>query len=204
MTMQQQLKIAIIEQTKRNLNLHKKSTQEFTKEEQELFDIKHEELQNLVRQHVRYERISAAPTLNPYQINLLKEKYPNFKSSPYYAYQQSEEWKLLYLKVSLRDKGRCQQCGRPGLMVHHKTYETLLTEKESDDCIFLCRYCHFHTHFDVNSILCGSCGRTKQRLYINWYGWVLCDSCFIPPPPEITIEEVSPNAKSLPWTRIHY
>jgi hypothetical protein len=67
----------------------------------------------------------------------------------YLDYIRSEEW--FNLKIDLLQKRgcNCERCGKKKhplkLQIHHKTYERLFNERESD-LIIVCRICHMKEH----------------------------------------------------------
>lgn len=64
----------------------------------------------------------------------------------YEAYINSPEWRAKAERIKERDGRRCRVCnGRSRLSVHHRTYEDLGHEQDSD-LLTLCQDCHqvFH------------------------------------------------------------
>ena len=60
----------------------------------------------------------------------------------YTSYISSPIWKNKRESILKRDKHQCQTCmGKESLQVHHKTYDRLFKEKQSD-LITLCSECH--------------------------------------------------------------
>ncbi len=71
------------------------------------------------------------------------------KTMPYKEYLTSPEWKNTRQTALQRSGFRCQLCNRPGeLNVHHRTYERLGEERNSD-LIVLCSACHKRHHKDI-------------------------------------------------------
>ena len=65
----------------------------------------------------------------------------------YRDYLATEHWQIMRAHVLSRAKNRCELCYSPKqLNVHHKTYERLGAEDESD-LIVLCRRCHAKFHY---------------------------------------------------------
>jgi 5-methylcytosine-specific restriction endonuclease McrA len=61
---------------------------------------------------------------------------------PYFEYLRSEPWKLKAEAAKARAGHRCQVCNSADrLDVHHRTYERLGRELDSDLTV-LCRPCH--------------------------------------------------------------
>jgi 5-methylcytosine-specific restriction endonuclease McrA len=66
----------------------------------------------------------------------------------YQSYIHSDVWRAKAEAAIERAGGRCQVCnGRSRLNVHHRTYQQLGREADTD-LIVLCRFCHelFHKH----------------------------------------------------------
>lgn len=66
----------------------------------------------------------------------------------YQNYIDSEEWRARSARAKERADHRCQLCYSPGpLHTHHRTYERLGNERDSDLTV-LCETCHelFHQH----------------------------------------------------------
>lgn len=68
------------------------------------------------------------------------------------AFYDSTEWQKVRGYVVYREHGICQRCGRPGCIVHHRTY---LTEQNINDehitldagnLELLCQECHNREH----------------------------------------------------------
>jgi hypothetical protein len=78
---------------------------------------------------------------NEYKILDFKKQWINYKE-----YLKSEEWKKKSKKALIRANFRCQLCNKKDeIHIHHRTYENLGNEKESD-LIALCKGCHKKFH----------------------------------------------------------
>lgn len=62
-------------------------------------------------------------------------------SETYTAYLASDAWAQRRKAVLQRTNGKCQRCGNPATEVHHKTYERLGQERDSD-LEAVCSTCH--------------------------------------------------------------
>lgn len=72
------------------------------------------------------------------------------KPKKYANYLQSKHWKGVRQTALERAENRCQLCNKKGkLHVHHRTYENLGQEKDSD-LIVLCGSCHAKFHDIIN------------------------------------------------------
>ena len=63
----------------------------------------------------------------------------------YARYLRSSQWKKKAQKVRQRDHFKCKLCGKPGYIVHHKTYERVGHEWMRD-LITVCEACHKSIH----------------------------------------------------------
>ena len=69
-------------------------------------------------------------------------------------FYMSREWNKVRMYVLMRDKFKCQKCGRAAQEVHHKkhlTPENILDPYISlnpENLISLCKDCHFEEHRD--------------------------------------------------------
>ena len=64
----------------------------------------------------------------------------------YYDYLDSPEWEEKTKYIRLRNKGICECCNmRFGENVHHRTYERVFNEQDSD-LLHVCSYCHKAIH----------------------------------------------------------
>ena len=78
-----------------------------------------------------------------------------FKTSPYREamvaiyklYQNSRDWKHNHNEILERAGGKCERCGEPATIVHHKDYQNwALGEEELLDLEAVCRRCHSRAH----------------------------------------------------------
>jgi hypothetical protein len=71
------------------------------------------------------------------------------RKEKYDAYIASEEWFNVKIDIISKRGSRCEACSKPmkpnKLHLHHKTYERLFDEKESD-LELLCPSCHAFAH----------------------------------------------------------
>lgn len=71
----------------------------------------------------------------------------------YEKYLLSDEWRELKLDLLMKRGCKCEKCKRSRqpnmLQVHHKTYDRIFNEKESD-LILLCGKCHMREHGLLN------------------------------------------------------
>lgn len=70
-----------------------------------------------------------------------KEKKEEIQED-YHNYLNSEEWKLLRLKILLKNNYKCKYCGGKATQVHHLNYDSLHTKYEENVCVPLCELCH--------------------------------------------------------------
>jgi len=63
----------------------------------------------------------------------------------YASYIRSGKWHEIRRAVLKRDKGVCQDCGKPAKQVHHLTYDRIFREN-MEDLISLCGECHAKRH----------------------------------------------------------
>ena len=71
------------------------------------------------------------------------------KYKDYETYLKSYEWRMISREAKLRASRRCQLCNSENdLQVHHRSYENLGRELETNfrDLIILCERCHTHFH----------------------------------------------------------
>src|SRR5262245_6439699 len=63
--------------------------------------------------------------------------------------QNNPYWQLVRQKVKDRERGLCQDCGKPGRDVHHTQYGHVLGDELNhlDTLEYLCRSCHDRRHF---------------------------------------------------------
>lgn len=79
-----------------------------------------------------------------------KGKVESGGNPEYLAYLQSEEWAAKRRLIIERAGGRCQVCNDSrSLHGHHRTYDTLGTDHELNDCVCLCKTCHKGFHEKV-------------------------------------------------------
>jgi len=66
------------------------------------------------------------------------------KGRNYKKYLKTDHWK----EVKLKFRGRsCEKCGsKYKINIHHLTYRNLGRDKEYNDCVPLCEYCHQEVH----------------------------------------------------------
>ena len=68
------------------------------------------------------------------------------------SFYHSKEWAQVRSFVLMRDKYKCQKCGKPAQEVHHKEHLTPANIWDNsvnlnpDNLISLCRDCHFEEH----------------------------------------------------------
>lgn len=78
--------------------------------------------------------------------NVLRDMpWPATPRPDYYAYLESEQWRILRHRKFIQQGARCERCGELGRDVHHKHYRTLGRENLSD-LELLCRPCHEQEH----------------------------------------------------------
>ena len=104
---------------------------------------------------------------------ILRERRKLEGSEKHKTYLKSVEWKNKRAIIMERDKGLCQDCliflpqikklfknfifdkniilTKKAEQVHHKTYASLHTPKEIDDCISLCSVCHKIRHCETRA-----------------------------------------------------
>jgi 5-methylcytosine-specific restriction endonuclease McrA len=76
----------------------------------------------------------------------LTEDIRRLRALPYREYLKTKHWQRVRTGAVRRAKSRCQLCNEPGqLHVHHRTYERLGAERNSD-LIALCEDCHAKFH----------------------------------------------------------
>lgn len=65
----------------------------------------------------------------------------------YQDYMRTRHWKLVKERYKRKHKYMCVECGsrEKGLHLHHKTYERIGQERDSD-LIYLCQGCHVMEH----------------------------------------------------------
>ena len=74
------------------------------------------------------------------------KKFTDFN---YHDYLRSDEWKVKREEAIKRADRRCQICFSPNdLNVHHRTYDRVGNERNSD-LIVLCKECHAKFHDKV-------------------------------------------------------
>jgi len=78
-----------------------------------------------------------------------------FKTSPYREamvaiyklYENSRDWKHNRNEILERAGGKCERCGKPATIVHHKDYQNwALGEEELLDLEAVCGHCHSSAH----------------------------------------------------------
>lgn len=95
--------------------------------------------------------------------------------SDYAAYLQSPEWQRTRQRALRLAHRRCKICGNnEGLQVHHKAYDRLGDERDSD-LIVLCRLCHKAAHgtpYYTFMICCKTCKNPGVDVSFPDRGWV--------------------------------
>jgi ribosomal protein L32 len=73
-----------------------------------------------------------------------------YKKFNYKEYLQGDRWRDLRRTALQRAGFHCQMCDNDGeLHVHHRSYKTILTDREPMDLIVLCKDCHAKYHDKV-------------------------------------------------------
>lgn len=68
------------------------------------------------------------------------------------SFYKSKEWAQVRSFVLMRDKYKCQKCGKPAQEVHHKEHLTPdniydpTINLNPDNLVSLCKDCHFEEH----------------------------------------------------------
>lgn len=61
------------------------------------------------------------------------------------SYYNTKGWYNKRMLIIERENGKCEDCGKDGNVIHHKTYDNFKNEK-LEDLMCLCRYCHDKIH----------------------------------------------------------
>ena len=74
-----------------------------------------------------------------------KKNRRNFENK-YNDYRKSIEWKNLEDSAFKRANNKCEICGRPAQVVHHKSYTANFKDDNLDNLLVLCNKCHYKIH----------------------------------------------------------
>jgi len=69
----------------------------------------------------------------------------NFENR-YKEYRKSVEWKNLSNFALKRANYKCEICGQPAQVVHHKSYPANFKDDNISNLLVLCNKCHFNIH----------------------------------------------------------
>lgn len=69
----------------------------------------------------------------------------NFENR-YNEYRKSIEWKNLSDSALKRANYKCEICGQPAQVVHHKSYPASFKDDNLDNLLVLCNKCHYKIH----------------------------------------------------------
>lgn len=103
-----------------------------------------EELEPHMQEHAESLKTFVALVLNG--IVLSEERAGKLRALPYKEYLQSEHWEERREIALIKADWKCSLCNKSeSLNVHHRTYERLGKEMQSDLTV-LCRHCHAKFH----------------------------------------------------------
>jgi len=80
-----------------------------------------------------------------FPIDTNKMERRNFENR-YNEYRKSIEWKNLSDSALKRANYKCEICGQPAQVVHHKSYPSSFKDDNLDNLLVLCNKCHYKIH----------------------------------------------------------
>lgn len=105
----------------------------------------------LAIERANLRKVKQQKKLEQKQQRITQNKKPNFPYwTTYSEYLQTEWWQWRRKQKLKRERYRCERCGKKAWQVHHKHYQTLGREKNSD-LEAVCGSCHKYEHFDAIS-----------------------------------------------------